>query len=1172
VPYVLLENVEALLDRHNGDDPPVIQYLVQQFKELGYQSLAYRTVASAAFGLPNRRKRVFVVASLYGDARDIMLSQGRTECAGGCINMFGRSCYKCHMETLYTTESDSGTVHGAGGSGETNNNNNNHDHDDDDDRCRRRHQSLSYAVDMGNALSQAATDIVPTFTTSNERILLLLADGRSGMLRIEDAERLQGLPEGYTAPCWPIRKPGISAHRTINTLTKNNNSDNPNLNNNGGSASGGESSNSKRWDLLGNAVTVPVARWLGERLANPCSHKYHAVSVHDRRMDHLLDIQSSKNGTGTGGGTGTTGTIGTTTGTGTGTREKLHPWAYVETDGLEEGVLFSYLADGRQNNDDDDNGTEEEEGELVVITPNSGGGTEATLDAVSADADGAGPSSSSEQQQRQPATMAPTRTPINSDDDDDDDDDRDADEEEKKLLFQAAIFHSQLKAQGRHRPLGKDPRQQSPWTKDSWPRSGWYVKGQGLFAVEEMSDAPILAPYIPPAEFITQLGRPPKKGEVDSYVNRLQERGWQTDNTIQFALRNGLHIAPETIQVSRLPSLCAERDMIGPIVWAKDKVSGAWWPGEMVDPMDMPVGRHVGELPVDELTDVQRAASLPRRVSDGTGTATGTGTGTADTTTGTSITASPAAELQGNGADRRVFVCYFPMTQRDTGSTGGGGWVAPRDVLPFEELLEAKEKEAEKKMKTKAFARFKDQLKHAIQDARDTVALKRAADDGNNTAINANAIATSQVQMMRRTRAAAMASAVNLKSRCGFCKTCLSYHQAAAAAAAAATAGPSSFLSPATAPTTTTPSGKKLDCLNQRLRSAALSGHSGAILAACKEGAVGAKVQVWWNGDDKFYDGIIAHWDPINTEHTVVYDDYEIGTYKLWQHSELIRVVSDPLDWVKDGLEARRVLRLAHQRATNEKQQKQKKKAAGNGNGNTNNEGTCSPVPPVITTDMAEYEKQRAQRIMKNQAMMKQIMGKTAALFRDTLSGRYNPTVVDVYEVGQQEGRDAGAAGGTATPAGIVDGAAENKVGAAKGTKKKENTMMKKKASTPRFKSPPSPPNNKNKKAVAAATPSPPPTRKSKTPASPSSPSMSTRKRNSPADRDDGSGATTTITTTVRKRPRKACTLPNNIDDGKEEKGEEQEEAAVKIKNKKSSRIQIMRYKKLRYEEGRVGC
>ncbi len=29
----------------------------------------------AGFGLPNRRKRVFVLASLHGDARDVLLSQ-----------------------------------------------------------------------------------------------------------------------------------------------------------------------------------------------------------------------------------------------------------------------------------------------------------------------------------------------------------------------------------------------------------------------------------------------------------------------------------------------------------------------------------------------------------------------------------------------------------------------------------------------------------------------------------------------------------------------------------------------------------------------------------------------------------------------------------------------------------------------------------------------------------------------------------------------------------------------------------------------------------------------------------------------------------------------------------------------------------------------------------------
>lgn len=76
VPWVLLENVEALLDRADGR-PPVMQYVLAQLEQLGYGSWAYRVVNSAAFGVPNRRRRVFIVASMHGDARDVLLSQVR---------------------------------------------------------------------------------------------------------------------------------------------------------------------------------------------------------------------------------------------------------------------------------------------------------------------------------------------------------------------------------------------------------------------------------------------------------------------------------------------------------------------------------------------------------------------------------------------------------------------------------------------------------------------------------------------------------------------------------------------------------------------------------------------------------------------------------------------------------------------------------------------------------------------------------------------------------------------------------------------------------------------------------------------------------------------------------------------------------------------------------------
>jgi hypothetical protein len=64
---------------------------------------------------------VFLVASLHGDARDVLLSQGSQKCTGGCEQLFGtgRRCYPCHAAEL---------------------------------RNMRHHRRVSYALDMGNAM------------------------------------------------------------------------------------------------------------------------------------------------------------------------------------------------------------------------------------------------------------------------------------------------------------------------------------------------------------------------------------------------------------------------------------------------------------------------------------------------------------------------------------------------------------------------------------------------------------------------------------------------------------------------------------------------------------------------------------------------------------------------------------------------------------------------------------------------------------------------------------------------------------------------------------------------------------------------------------------------------------------------------------------------------------
>ena len=107
-PWSLCLQVEGILDRI-GSSPPVIDFVTTSFQRLGYSSWAYRVLNTAGlipdsglsknqhslplilivwlpgFGLPQYRRRVFVVASYYGDARDVLLSQASTSFVVGLV-------------------------------------------------------------------------------------------------------------------------------------------------------------------------------------------------------------------------------------------------------------------------------------------------------------------------------------------------------------------------------------------------------------------------------------------------------------------------------------------------------------------------------------------------------------------------------------------------------------------------------------------------------------------------------------------------------------------------------------------------------------------------------------------------------------------------------------------------------------------------------------------------------------------------------------------------------------------------------------------------------------------------------------------------------------------------------------------------------------------------------
>ena len=69
-PWVLLENVPFMLQLAHGEAMNVI---TTAFEELGYR-WAYRVVDARAFGRPQRRRRVYFLASREGDPRTVLFA------------------------------------------------------------------------------------------------------------------------------------------------------------------------------------------------------------------------------------------------------------------------------------------------------------------------------------------------------------------------------------------------------------------------------------------------------------------------------------------------------------------------------------------------------------------------------------------------------------------------------------------------------------------------------------------------------------------------------------------------------------------------------------------------------------------------------------------------------------------------------------------------------------------------------------------------------------------------------------------------------------------------------------------------------------------------------------------------------------------------------------------
>lgn len=187
--WILLENVSFMIKLHGGQ---AMRYITKRLEDLGY-AWAYRVVDSRAFGLPQRRKRVLILASKNDDPRPVLLSDD--------VNRRDKSEKEDHDCNLacgfYWTEGNTG---------------------------------LGWAVNAIPALKKGSKISIPSppaIWFPKSRFI--------GLPNIKDAERLQGLPKGWTDP-------DICGSAFVHRL---------------------------RWQLVGNALSVPVAKWVGQRLLKP---------------------------------------------------------------------------------------------------------------------------------------------------------------------------------------------------------------------------------------------------------------------------------------------------------------------------------------------------------------------------------------------------------------------------------------------------------------------------------------------------------------------------------------------------------------------------------------------------------------------------------------------------------------------------------------------------------------------------------------------------------------------------------------------------------------------------------------------------------------------------------------------------------------------------------------
>lgn len=158
IPWLVLENVPFMLQLAKGE---ALEVIVAALEHHGYR-WAYRVVDSRAFGLPQRRERVIIVASLDEDPRNVLLADD----LGAPDEERRFPEVPCGF---YWTEGIRG---------------------------------LGWAVDAVPTLKGGSTIGIASPPA------IVFPDGRVGTPDIRDAERMQGFSAGWTEPALTVARKG----------------------------------------------------------------------------------------------------------------------------------------------------------------------------------------------------------------------------------------------------------------------------------------------------------------------------------------------------------------------------------------------------------------------------------------------------------------------------------------------------------------------------------------------------------------------------------------------------------------------------------------------------------------------------------------------------------------------------------------------------------------------------------------------------------------------------------------------------------------------------------------------------------------------------------------------------------------------------------------------------